>query len=155
MKPFLKYGLIVGVVSFVIIIPVAILMGICGPFVSVAGGAIAGFLTAHFGNINVKKTGAKQGALAGAIAGGFTFVGQTLSGFLALALIQATETPLLFGEAPTINSPAAEQMLFYIGGIGAGACFGLIGLGVAAGFGALAGYFGTKAVEDNVIIEAG
>ena len=154
MKPFVKYGLIVGVVSLVVIIPVAVLVGLCGPLVAVIGGAVAGFLTAHFGNIQVKKTGAQQGALAGLITGVFTLVGQIISGLLALTLIQATETPVLFGEAPTFNSPASEQMLFYVGGIGAGACFGLIGLGVAAGFGALAGYLGTKAVEGNQVIDA-
>ena len=153
MKPFLKYGLIVGAISLIVIIPLSVIMGICGPVVSVIGGAVAGFLTAHYGNISVKNTGAKQGALAGLVAGAFTFVGQIVGGILALILIQATEASVLIGEAPTFNSPASEQMLFFVGGIGAGSCFGLIGLGVAAGFGALAGYFGTKEMESNVVID--
>ena len=154
MKPFLKYGLIVGAVSLIIVVPISLLVGICGPFVSVIGGAVAGFLTAHFGNINIKKIGAQQGALAGLVTGGFTFIGQIVGGILVLTWIQATDAQLLVGEAPTFNSPATEQMIYLASGIGAGACFGLIGLGVAAGFGALAGYLGTKAVESNQIVES-
>ena len=153
MKPFLKYGLIVGIVSFVIVLPVSIMAGVCGPFVSVIGGALAGFLTAHFGKISVKRTGAQQGALSGLITGGFTLIGQMVSGFLVLFLAQSMELEPLLGSMPSGSAPAVDQTLFYIGGIGAGACFGLIGLGLAAGFGALLGYFGTKAVENTVIVD--
>jgi hypothetical protein len=153
MKPFLKYGLIVGVVSFVVILPVSILFGICGPFVSVIGGAVAGYLTAHFGKFSVKQTGAKQGALAGLVTGGFTLIGQIVSGLVALFMAQSTAMESIMGSIPNTTDPAVTQTVYYFSGIIAGGCFGLIGLGLAAGFGALLGYFGTKVVENTVIVD--
>jgi len=144
MKPYLKFGLLVGGVSTLIIIPVSILLGICGPFISLLGGSAAGFLTAFFGKESDKRTGAQHGGIAGAITGGFTLVGQLMGGLLILTFIQVTNTPLLIGTVPNESAPVAEKILYYASGMGVGLCFGLIGIVLAVAAGALAGYLTTK-----------
>ena len=99
MKPYIKFGLIVGAIALFVIIPISALLGFCGPFISIIAGAIAGFLTAYMGkSITRRDKEYQSGAIAGAIAGGFTLIGQLIGGVMVLAYIQKTGTPVLSGS---------------------------------------------------------
>ncbi len=144
MKPFVKYGLIVGLVALILIIPIAALVGLCGPVVTLVAGAFAGFLTAYFGKAATRREGGQSGSLAGAIAGAMTLLGQTIGAALALAYVHLTGTQIAFGPAPNPTSPLSEVIPYYAAGVGAGFCFGVVGLVLGALAGALAGSLGTR-----------
>jgi hypothetical protein len=72
------------------------------------------------------------GPLVSLIAGG-------AAGFLA-----ALQEKVPFGEVPTANSDPALMVGYYLGGIGTGLCFGIVGAILAAGVGAGAGYMVTQ-----------
>jgi hypothetical protein len=149
MQPKFKAGLIVGAIGFFLNACISIVLGICGPFVSLVAGAVAGFFAARQGAPVSKGEGAKDGAVAGAVAGAFTLFAQVLASVAVLVLVQLTGTPTLFGNAPSVNDGSAAQLGYYVGGLGAGICFGLVGIVLAALAGASAGYLGTpeKLVE--------
>ncbi len=144
MKPYVKFGLISGVVGLLVIIPIAAVMGVCGPVVPLVAGGIAGFLSAYMGGFMTRQEAAQKGAIAGAISGGMTFIGQLLGGVLILGYIHISGTPTLVGQAPTASSPLPEIITYYASGLGVGLCFGVLGilLGVAAG--AAGGALGTR-----------
>jgi hypothetical protein len=150
MKPFLKYGLIVGAISFVAVLLVSSFMGICGPGVTLFAGAIAGFLTAYNGHALSRQEGAQSGAIAGAIAGGLALKGQVIGGIIALALVQYTGTPTFLGNIPSLSSPLSQQILYYGGGLITGFCFGIFGIGLGAAIGGLTGAFGVRQLPTPV-----
>ncbi len=144
MKPHVKFGLIVGAIGAVLNIGVATVMGLCGPGVALIAGAIAGFLAAKQAEALLSKSdGARMGGIAGAIAGSLILVGQLLGAIGALILIQQTGMELPVGSVPTAASETAEQVGYYLGGLGTGVCFGVIGIIVAGLAGAAGGYLGT------------
>lgn len=136
----IKFGLIVGAVGLIINIFVSFLVGICGPFIGFAAGAIAGWLTVRADRPTVRNTGVSLGTQAGAIAGALVLVGQLIGNIGGLLFIQSTQTEPLFGELP--QTPEA-QAGFWAAGIGVVICFGLLGLGLGAMGGAGAGYLAT------------
>ncbi len=142
MKPRIKVGLLVGAIGLVLNICVAGFMGICGPFVSLIGGALAGFFTARQEHPLVKGDGAKAGAIAGAIAGGIIVIGQIIGGVIALAFVQFNGKSI-FGAVPPPTADASQQVIYYVTGMFTGLCFGLVGAVLAALAGAAAGYFGS------------
>ena len=150
MKPYVKFGLIVGLISLFVIIPISALMGICGPFITMIAGAMAGFLTAYVGKALTRRDGAQSGAISGAISGGITLIGQLIGGVLALAYIQMTGTPIIIGSAPGPSAPFSELAIYYAGGMGIGLCFGIIGILVGAIAGGVAGALGTRELPHPV-----
>ncbi len=144
MKPFLKFGLLVGVVGFFVIIPVAVVLGICGPGVTLVAGAIAGFLTAYGGRAATSREGAQSGAIAGAISGGVMLLGQLLGGMLIVAFAHVTQTPPVLGTVPSLSAPLSELIPYYSGGLVGGLCFGWVGVLLGALAGGLAGAFGAR-----------
>lgn len=144
MQPRTRIGLIVGVIGLVLNICVAGFVGFCGPFLSLIAGGIAGFLAAQREKPFAKNEGARAGATAGGIAGALIIIGQIIGGMGALAYMQASGTPTLFGQLPDITSDPATQIGFYAGGVGTALCFGVIGALLAAGAGAGAGYLATS-----------
>jgi hypothetical protein len=150
MQPKFKAGLIVGAIGFFLNACISIVLGICGPFVSLVAGAVAGFFAARQGAPVSKGEGAKDGAVAGAVAGAFTLLAQVLASVAVLVFYQVSSVPLPFvGSAPSASDGGAAQFGYYVGGLGAGICFGLVGIVLAALAGAGAGYLGTpeKLVE--------
>ncbi len=150
MKPFLKFGLIVGAIGLLVIVPVSTFMGICGPGVTLVAGAVAGFLSAYYGNVGTRKDGAQSGAFSGAIAGAITLVGQVIGAFLALALIQKSGTQISIGQIPTSSSPAYMHIAYYASGMATGFCFGLIGIVLGGLAGALTGSLGIRQVPPSI-----
>jgi hypothetical protein len=142
MKPAVRIGLIVGLISLVITIFVAFLLGFCGPVVALIVGGVAGFLGARGAKPATRGDGAREGASAGAIAGGLTLIGQVIASGLSLALAQFSGLELPFGAVPDPGAEASVQALYYLSGLGAGCCFGLADVVAAALAGALAGYLG-------------
>lgn len=143
MKPHVKFGLIVGAIGAALNICVATVMGLCGPGVALIAGAIAGFLAAKQAETLLSKSdGARMGGIAGAIAGSLILVGQLLGAIGALILIQQTGMELPVGSVPPAAAEAAEQVGYYLGGLGTGVCFGVIGIVVAGLAGAAGGYLG-------------
>jgi hypothetical protein len=154
MKPYVKFGLIVGAIGFVVIIPISGFMGICGPFTTMIAGAVAGFLSAYVGEAPTRRDGAQSGAIAGAVSGGVTLMGQLIGGVLALAFIQTTGTPVFVGRVPGPSAPFHELTLYYAVGIGTALCFGIVGIVVAAIAGAIAGALGARELPRHVDSES-
>ncbi|HFE66967.1 MAG TPA: hypothetical protein ENJ93_06865 [Chloroflexi bacterium] len=150
MQPRIKVGLIVGGAGLLLNVCVAALMGICGPFVALTAGAIAGFVTAGQEQLPTKNDGARAGAISGLVAGALVFVGQLIGGISVLLYLQTTGTPTLFGAPPNQFASGVEQTAYYAAGLGVGVCFGLAGLGMSALAGAFTGYLGTSSHTDTV-----
>jgi hypothetical protein len=108
MKPFVKFGVIAGLVGLVVIIPISAFLGLCGPLVTLVAGAVAGYLSAYFGEVPTRRDGAQSGAIAGGIAGAITLVGQLIGNALVLNFIQLTGTPVAFGHVPGTSAPSYE-----------------------------------------------
>ncbi len=144
MKPFLKFGLIVGAIGLLVIVPVTTVVGICGPGVTLVAGAVAGFLSTYYGQAVTRKDGAQSGAISGAIAGAITLIGQVIGAFLALALIQKSGTQISFGQVPSSSAPAFEHLLYYGSGMATGLCFGVVGIVLGGLAGALTGSLGIR-----------
>jgi len=143
MQPRTRIGLIVGVIGLVLNICVAGFIGICGPFLSLVAGGVAGFFAVRQEKPLTKNDGARAGATAGGIAGALIILGQIIGGLGALAYMQSTGTPTPFGQMPDLGDPATS-IGFYAGGVGTALCFGVVGALLAAGAGAGAGYLGTS-----------
>ncbi len=140
MKPRIKMGLITGAIGLALNVCVSLLVGFCGPAVSLVAGAAAGFLAVQQEKPASKREGAQAGATAGAIAGGLVIVGQVIGGLGALMLIQFSGVQLGFGRIPVPSADAASQAMYYLSGMATAFCFGIIGALLAAGAGAGAGY---------------
>jgi len=138
-----RIGLIVGVIGLILNVCVAGFMGICGPFVALVAGAVAGFLAVGQEKPVTRSEGARVGATAGGIAGGLIILGQIIGGIGALVFMQTTGMRPPIGDVPSPSSDPGMQILFYGSGIGTALCFGIIGALLAAGAGAGAGYFAT------------
>ncbi|MEM8530026.1 MAG: hypothetical protein AAGF95_04235 [Chloroflexota bacterium] len=139
MQPSIKNGLIVGGIGFFITLVVSSIIGVCGPFIMLAGGAIAGLLTARATTYATQGACVKNSAISGAVAGMLMLFGQIIAAMLSLVILQATNTPPPFGSLPQSD---AEQIGFWIGGLISGFCIGgfgvLLGAGAGAGAGAMA-----------------
>lgn len=143
MQPRTRIGLIVGLIGLALNICVAGFIGFCGPFLSLIAGGIAGYFATQKEKPFTKNQAARVGATAGGIAGALIILGQIIGGIASLAYMQASGTPLPFGQMPNLGDPAA-QVGFYGGGIATALCFGVIGALLAAGAGAGAGYLTTS-----------
>ena len=142
MQPRIRIGLIVGAIGLVLNICVSGFIGLCGPLVSLIAGGAAGFFAAQQEKLGTKGDGARAGATAGGIAGGLIIIGQLIGGIAALAYMQYSGMQTIFGQVPTTGD-SASSIGYYLGGLGTGICFGLVGAALAAGAGAGAGYLGT------------
>ncbi len=140
MKRTIKLGLAAGVIGAVVNICVSTAFGVCGPFVALLAGAVAGFFAARVPELASKGMAAREGAVGGGIAGALVFFGQLVGGLGALALVRVSGAPPIFGTIPTGDSPAGQQIAYWVSGLGVGACFGVIGLALAALAGAGAAY---------------
>ena len=143
MKTSVRIGLIVGGIAWLINTCTAFALGFCGPVVAVISGGIAGFLVAHREGQATKGDGAREGAIAGAIVGGWMLLSQMLAAVFNLVFVQQSGIELPFGTAPDPTAVSSLQALYYVSGLGVGACIGLVDIVVAALTGALAGYVGT------------
>lgn len=143
MKPRIKFGLIAGLIGFVLNLCISSAFGICGPLTGLLAGAAAGFFAAQQEKASTKGNGARLGAVAGSIAGALVLIGQLLAGIAVLILSQTLGLSLPFGTVPNPSSEVSQQFFYYLGGLGAGLCFGLVDVAVALLAGAGAGYLGT------------
>jgi hypothetical protein len=144
MQPKIKVGLVVGIIGLALNVCVAGAFGICGPFVSLIGGAVAGFFAGQQEKPASKSEGAKTGAIAGVITGALILVGQVLGTLGALAIVQYSGIKLAFGAAPSTSADLWQQVLYYVTGAGTGTCFGIIGIVLAALAGAGVSYLSTS-----------
>ena len=144
MTPRIKIGLIAGTIGLLLNICVAAALGICGPVVAFLAGLGAGYFSSQRENVSVKNDGARVGAISGGIAGAMVLVGQMIGGVAVLALTQASGIETIFGSVPSTSASGPEQMLYYVGGLGVGLCFGIVGVVVAVLGGAGGGYLGAK-----------
>ncbi len=144
MRPRFKAGLIIGFIGLVLNVCVSTVFGFCGPFVTLIAGALAGFWAASQEKAPAKGDGASVGAVAGAITGGLMLVGQMLGGIGALLWVQLSGTSPLFGSIPDPSAGLTQQVIYYGTGLITGACFGAVGVALAALAGAGGGYLGTS-----------
>jgi hypothetical protein len=150
MTPRIRLGLIVGVVSLVITACVSMLIGICGPGVSLIAGAVAGFLTGRQERLPSQGEGAKAGAISGTISGAVALIGQFIGGIATLTIAPSFLESLGTSQYTGYSGDAA----FWLGGLGAAFCFGLLGVVLSALAGAAGGYFGTQPQTAPDIINA-
>ena len=143
MQPRTRIGLIVGVIGLALNVCVSGFIGICGPFLSLVAGGVAGFFAVQQEKPFTKNEGARVGATAGGIAGALIILGQIIGGLGALAYMQSTGAQTPFGQIPELSDPATS-IGFYAGGVGTALCFGIVGALLAAGAGAGAGYLGSS-----------
>lgn len=148
MRPWIKFGLIVGIIGLILNICVAAALGICGPVVALLAGVVAGFLAAQQEGVTVKGDGARVGAMSGGIAGALVLIGQLIGGLGVLVLVQYADITPIFGSIPPPGADASAQMLYYVSGLGVGMCFGVIGIVTAALGGAAGGYLGTPSPSE-------
>lgn len=137
-------GLICGAVGLLVTTCISAAIGLCGPLGAIGAGGVAGFLAVRGEIFGQRSEATRQGAYAGAIAGGLAFFGQLIGGVLALLFILNIGAQPLFGQLPEEGDSAA-QLGFWIGGLALGLCLGVIGLIMAAGSGALAAYLASPA----------
>ena len=102
MQPRIRIGLIVGIIGLVLNVCVSGFVGLCGPFLSLLAGGIAGFFAAQQEKPMTKSDGARAGATAGGLAGGLIILGQIIGGLAALYYMQATGMPSIFGQVPSL-----------------------------------------------------
>jgi hypothetical protein len=144
MRPRFKVAIIVGAVAFVLNIIVAGALGICGPLVALAAGAIAGLFATQREQPTSQGDGARAGAAAGVVVGGFTLVGQIVGSLVVLVLLQFAGLQLPFGSTPPPGADAAVVAAYYLSGAGVATCLGVVGLMTAALGGAGGGYLGAR-----------
>jgi hypothetical protein len=144
MKPYIKVGLLVGVIGLVLNTCIAAGMGICGPLFSLLAGAAAGYFTAAREKAATKGDGARLGLISGGIAGALIVVGQVLGGIGSLVLVQASGMKLPFGTVPAM-ADGSQSAIYYLSGVGTALCFGIIGMALAALVGAGVAYLTTSA----------
>ncbi len=137
MSPKVKNGLSTGAVGALLNLCVGAIP-CCGQIVALGAGGIAGYLTGRGEPFATKGEGAKSGAISGAISGALVLVGQ-LIGAIAFQLL---------GPVILRAMGQSSSALDFGGGIGLtvviSCCLGLVGVGFAAGAGALAGYMATQ-----------
>lgn len=149
MLPRVKVGLLVGGIGLLLNTCVAVVLGLCGPFVALLAGALAGFMAAQQEKPLLKGDGARLGAVAGGIAGTLVCIGQVIGGLGALVLVQYAGLTPLFGRLPSASAGPGEQLVYYVAGLGTGLCFGLVGLVLAALAGAGGGYLGSPGLAKD------
>ncbi len=144
MKPRIKFGLIVGGVSFLLTACISAVVGLCGPSVSLFGGAVAGFLAARKEALPTQGEGAKAGAVAGAISGGIALLGQFAGGLLTLLVLP----DLMAALGDPSYAQQAGTSGYWAGGGAMMICLGLGGVITSLATGAIGGYFGTEKTQD-------
>jgi hypothetical protein len=128
----IRIGLASGAAALLPALCAAFAIGICGPLVTFAAGAAAGFFTARQAKPGLpRQEVARLGAMAGGIAGALAAGGQLLGVAGALLYFQATGTPTPLGTQPALGDPAA-QTGYYLGGLAVGVCFSAVGFALAA-----------------------
>jgi hypothetical protein len=103
-----------------------------------------------FGKPATRREGTISGSIGGLIAGAITLVGQIGAALLALSFIQKAGVQPIFGTVPSGDLPGFENMVYYTSGTFVGICFGVVGMLLGTGAGALAGYLGTHEAQPAV-----
>ena len=86
MQARIKWGLIVGAVCFVLNIAASLIFGPCGVFITLLGGAAAGYLAARDEAPAAPRLGAQAGAIAGAIVSGIGVLAHAVAGIANFSL---------------------------------------------------------------------
>ncbi len=146
MQPRIKFGLIIGSVGLILNVCISTALGLCGPFTALLAGGLSGFLTARQEKQPTKSGGAKAGVISGLISGGLVFIGQILGAVGALIFVQTTGGSTIFGQMPNLTG-GPDSAMYILVALGTGTCFGLIGIALSAGAGALAGYLATAETD--------
>ena len=136
----IKFGLIAGAISLVLTTCISMAVGICGPAVSLLAGALAGYFTVRQENPASQSEGGKSGAISGAVAGVGGVVGQFIGGIATLTILPS----LMESMGDYSYSGASGEAGYWLGGMGAAFCFGIVGVVLAAIAGFAAGYLGSS-----------
>jgi hypothetical protein len=142
--PRVKFGLIAGTVGLLLNVLVSAAFGFCGPLVALVAGGAAGLLASQQEKSPTNADGARMGAVAGAIAGALVLIGQLIGGLGVLTLFQTGNVSTVFGPPPGSGSDPSLTAIYYLSGLGVAACFGMVGIALAALGGAGGAYLGTR-----------
>jgi hypothetical protein len=133
----LKSGLIVGAITTLIMLGTTLVLPLCTPCLAIFLGIAAGYLAGMFDKPLDNGSSAKKGAGAGGIGGIGSLVGvaigQALNG-LIVGPEGAANMLEQFG-LQTSSSPVG----YWFGVVGGAVCFGLLGVALMAGMGAVGG----------------
>lgn len=151
MKRRVRIGLIVGAIAFPITIIVAAFLGVCAPFVALIGGAAVGFLASQSDEPPSRREGLRFGVTGGLIVGAVMLAAQIIGTLGALIVFQVSGLTPLAGSIPPPSAEPSVQLVYYLSGIGTGACIGLLDIVAAAGGGAAGGYLGAGIEEADPV----
>lgn len=125
-----KAGLISGAVMLFLVLIVALFVPVCALCIPLVTGLAAGYMTGMFEKM--PATNIKNGAIAGAIAGGLGIVGQLIASVVNAAVLQNPNNQI----NDLLGVPASSPSEVWMTQIGIACCFGLINVALTAGFGA-------------------
>jgi hypothetical protein len=132
-----KSAMIVGIFSFFLVLGVSAgLSPLCAPCLTIFLGLAAGYFTGVFDRPATKDDVTKQGANAGLIAGGITFVAQIIASVIN-GLVVGPEGASALGEV--LGTGGIDPNSYYSSLVALTFCVGVLNVGLMAGFGALGG----------------
>lgn len=136
MRSSIRVGLIAGIISLVLVFIASAFSGICASVIQYLISGIAGYSSVRGGKVSSKGSGARDGAIAGAISAGIASHAQILVQVILAALIRNSSAYNgYFIESNPFN--ATERIFFYLMGLTWAIFIGGI-------IGAVAGYMGTS-----------
>jgi hypothetical protein len=134
----IKSGLITAAVNLVLLTIVGWLFALCGPCLAIFIGLGAGYLAGLFDKPATNNLAVRAGAGAGAIGGVGAIVGHLIGGSITM-LITPPEQAAAIYRSLGIDIDVSNTAAYYAGGFGTACCFGIVGLALMAGLGALGG----------------
>lgn len=136
MRPSIKAGLIAGLIGLVLVFIGSAFSGICASVIQLLISGIAGYSSAQPGKNLSKGSGAREGAIAGAISAGIASHAPILVQVIMSALIR--NSPAYNGiyiGSSSFNT--TEWFFFYLIGL-------VLAITIGGIIGAIAGYMGTS-----------
>lgn len=125
-----KAGLFAGAAMLVLVLVGAIFSPLCALCVPLVAGLAAGYMTGMFEKM--PATTVKNGAIAGAIAGGLGIVGQLIAAVINAAVMQNPDNQI----NQLLGVPPSDASAIWMTQVGFACCLGLINVALTAGFGA-------------------
>ena len=134
----LKSGIIFGIIGFVLVLGISVAVSpFCSLCVTILLGLGAGYVAGVFERPLDSSEAWKQGAGAGALAGGLVIFGQLIAGAINANFVVNDPNAQILNEM--LGLPPAEPAMLWVGAAFAACCIGLVNVGILAGLGAAGG----------------
>lgn len=152
-----RSGIIVGIFSLIFVLGISVTISpFCAPCLTIFLGLAAGYFAGVFEKSSSRDEITKQGANAGLIAGGLSFVGQVIASIIN-GIVVGPEGASAFGSVLGLTG-SIDAESYYVSLVALTICVGVLNLGIMAGFGALGGiawwqFSGKDAVVDADVLQ--